>query len=166
MTTNKSNHRLCSHPNTKSARAKCRREKAKAAAELESFLAPTPEDLEFRAMVEAREAWETACERFAEAHIDSAYQNADDTSVEEGFEPMTKRWYECAMMTLESARDNAERCLDASDPEKGQAVWITDATDWQWVDSIARYENGWAKEITVVDREGNRSTVPVTSIEV
>jgi hypothetical protein len=165
MTTNKS-HSNCPHPNTKSARAACRKARAKAAAEFEALMAPTAEEIEFGKMVEVRTAWETRSALFAAAHVSSAEINADDTSVEEGFEPMTRRWYEVALSTLESARDDAVRCQDASDPEAGQAVWLTNATDWQWVDSIARYENGWAKEIVVVDREGNRTTVPVTAIEI
>jgi len=167
MTTNKNNsHRYCSHPATKSARAACRRKRAKDAAEFEALMAPTADEIEFQAMVETRTEWERRSELFAAAHVSSASQNADDTSVEEGFKVTDRRWYEVALSTLESVRDDAERCLDASDPEPGQAVWIAGSEDWQWVDTIAQYDNGWAREITVVDREGNRTTVPVTAIEI
>jgi len=166
MTTKRTAHQHCNHPNTKAARAKCRNERKKAAAEFEALMAPTAEELAFAEMVKVRTEWETRRELFAEAHVWSAEGNADDTSVEEGFEPHTKRWYEVALATLESVRDDAERCLDASDPEKGQAVWLAGADDWQWVDQISRYENGWPREITVVDREGNRSVRPVTDIEI
>lgn len=164
-------HRDCLHPSTKAARAKCRKDKAEIAklrADMEAenqiyhdtYIAP------YLAQEEARKKWEKECLLFASAHINSAEQNADDTAREEGFELYSLRWCEVALSSLHSARDLADRCWNAEDPEEGQSVEIEGATDWQWVDRIEeRYDNGWTKTIRVVDREGNRTVVPVTSIQ-
>lgn len=160
MTTNKSSHEKCLHPATKSARAKCRRERAA----WETLMAPTAADLEFAAIRALADEWESRCEIFASAHVDSAHQNADDTSAEEGFEYLSRRWYESALGTLESARDNAERVYRQDDPERGQALRLSDEDDWFWVDEI-RYENGWAAELTIVDRAGNRRQIKPADID-
>lgn len=150
-------HAHCLHPKTKAARAKCRRNKTEIATlvakqEVEdqiyhdAYIAPR------EAQEAARKLWEAECERFCEAHIISAEQNADDTAHEEGFEPQSKRWYECAVSTLYSARDDAEQCLDIELIDKGQALDLGD--HYRWVDRIYYSKRG--PFATLIDREGNR----------
>jgi hypothetical protein len=98
------NHRNCLHPATSSGRAKCRRERAQEAAyraEAEAELAP------LLALKAARDAWYSLSNSLPEAIATSASANADDTSLEEGFEVDSLAWFECAMMT-------AQRILDTT----------------------------------------------------
>src|SRR3546814_11966259 len=105
MTTNNSTHRNCFHPNTKSARAKCRRDAAKTAAvfaaadaEWEAEMAP------IRAREAAEKIWNEEFPKFCSAHQGSAHQNADDPASEEGFELCSERWYQGAVSTFNAVR--------------------------------------------------------------
>lgn len=100
-------HRNCTHPATSSARAKCRKQRA---AE-DALLAPTPDMIADRERLAAQEAWYAFCETLPEAVALSASANADDTSLEEGFEVDSLAWFECATMT-------AQRILDTT-PDEG-----------------------------------------------
>lgn len=163
-TTRKTIHANCFHDNTKSARAACRRDRAKFAADEASyeneFLRP------LREMEAARDAFDKACEIFADAHVSSAHQNADDTSREESFGLYTTRWYQVALSTLEHARDNAEKVFRADDAEKGQALQVKGGSDWVWIDAIEYAgKNGWPTAYTVVDRDGKRSKITPEDID-
>lgn len=162
-------HRDCTHPATKAARARCRANKAKATAELAAFEAENKiyHDTYIRPYEEqeaARKGWEAECEKFCEAHIDSANQNADDTAHEEGFEPYSKRWYEIAISTLHHARDCADQNTDPKDPEKGQALQVIDRDDWYWVSNL-KWANGWATKVEIIDREGNKEWIALDQID-
>jgi hypothetical protein len=153
-------HRDCIHPKTKAARARCRKNQAARAADLAKFEADNQayHDTYIRPYQEqetARKEWETESSKFCEAHVASANQNADDTSVEEGFAEYSKRWYEVAISTLHSARDDAERCLDLDEIDNGQVLDFIDQ-DYYWVDRVIYPSSG--VEVTLVDREGNRKT--------
>jgi hypothetical protein len=121
---------------------------------------PTSADAAYAEMDAARAVWETESPKFADAHVSSADQNADDTAREEGFEYQSTRWYEVAVSTLHSVRDDAEHCMNPKDPQTGQALMIKGGTDYVWVDGVL-YGNAdhSASEIRVVDRDGNRSTI-------
>lgn len=160
-------HADCTHPKTKAARAKCRRLKAEVATLLknhevenqinhDTYIAP------FEAQEEARKNWENEQIKFCEAHIASAEENADDTSVEEGFEPHSKRWYDIAISTLHHARDNADEVFDLSDPEKGQYIPIYDRPFW--IDQMRYGDQGRASKLMLVNREGSRSWVMVEDL--
>src|SRR3546814_17053209 len=96
--------------------------------------------------------------KFCAAHQGSAHQNADDTASEEGFEIYSERWYQCAVSTLNAARDNADHVMNPMDPEPGQALMIAGGTDYLWVESVL-WGEGVAAEITVIDRDGNHSVI-------
>lgn len=158
-------HADCIHPRTKAARAKCRKDKAEIAklwaehelknkAHHEAYIAPRERQ------EEAEAAWNEAFPKFAKAHQSSAHQNADDTSVEEGFEPGSTRWYQVALSTLESARADAEP-IDWEDPQSGQAVDFVD--HYRWVDRVIWAKLGGSKLI-LVDREGNRTEHPLIDL--
>lgn len=155
-----STHANCTHPKTKAARAKCRKNKvevaalwaehdAEAEAYHEAYVRP------YQEQEAARLEWEAECLKFAEAHIDSAHENADDTAAEEGFEPYSKRWYKIAISTLHHARDTADRVLDFRDPQKGQLLEVDG--EYRWIHHIT-YLRGWAFEVTLIDDMGTRST--------
>lgn len=170
-------HRDCTHPRTKAARAKCRKRKAQNAADLVAFEVENQiyHDTYIRPYQEqeaARQSFEAECEKFCEAHISSAHQNADDTSVEEGFAPNSKRWYETAISTLHHARDTADRLFDLKDPEKGQYVsyklddgdreddfWIADIK-YLWDDrGNLRYP-----DLTLINREGTKFIISAAQL--
>lgn len=110
----------------------------------------------------ARKVWEEESMKFCNAHINFAEQNADDTSVEEGFETHSKRWYECAVSTLHHARDNSDPIWDARDPQGGQSIRWGD--DHRWVAAL-RWGDGWATHVTLIDREGNLEEVPIEALD-
>ena len=150
MTTNKSSHAECTHPNTKSARAKCRKErKTLAAADVEW----QAEMDELRKDREVEELWNKTYPIFCGAHQASAHQNADDTASEEGFEVYSRRWYEVALSTIHSARDNSP-AADLNDPEPGSHIYRE--RNYYWVDHVIYPASG--AEITLVDGRGNRTT--------
>lgn len=60
----------------------------------------------------AQAHWDTACEGLNQRLIDAASGNADDTSVEEGFELFSTTWYEVALATLEDVKGNAHYYLE------------------------------------------------------
>lgn len=162
-------HRDCTHPATKAARTKCRKLKAQDTAALEKFLVDNQiyHDtyvVPYRETEALRKEWDAEVEKFAEAHRWSAEQNADDTMSEEGFEYLSKRWYQVALSTLHFARDTATPCWDPKDPEKGQLVELKNCPGNYWVDQI-RYANGWADAVTVIDNEGNRKEVSPADIK-
>lgn len=66
---------------------------------------PTPDMIDRQARDAARQAWEAAQEGVDEAHTLSASLNADDTSIEEGFEVGSVAWHECAILTLQRILD-------------------------------------------------------------
>lgn len=110
-------HRDCIHPKTKAARAKCRANRKKVSEEMAEWqermeeydrihLAP------IREKDAARAKWEAAQEGVDQRLIDAAEGNADDTSVEQGFEVYSTRWYEFAVMTLEDVKANADYYLE------------------------------------------------------
>lgn len=159
MTTNKNtSHANCHHENTKSARAKCRKQRAAWAIEDAKWEA---EQAEWKLDQAAEEAWNKAFPRYAEAHQASAHQNADDTATEEGFEPYSRRWYECALSTLDNARDNAVRCDDLRDPEPGSSIYRN--RQYYWVDTLV-WGEGWPVEVVLVDDLGNRTTHKVADL--
>lgn len=150
-------HRDCTHPATKSARARCRKAKADIAemyrqqAIEERIYYDTyilPRELQEKARIE----WETESEKFCEAHIASANQNADDTAHEEKFDHYSKRWYEVAISTLHSARDNADRATSLDWLDNGQMVEI-EGKYW-WIDRIGYPTEG--HYAILMDEEGNR----------
>lgn len=151
MTTNKSAHANCFHPSTKSARAKCRAEKAKVTAIL-AVADP------------AEKTWNEEFPKFCSTHQGSAHQNADDTASEEGFEMYSERWYQVALSTLDHARDMADPVMNPLDPEPGQSLMIAGGTDYLWVERVL-WGEGVATEITVIDREGNHSVIKPGQIE-
>lgn len=163
MTTNKntSAHANCLHPKTKAARAACRKSRNEWAALNAEWEAEREAD---RLAAEPERIWNEEFPKFCEAHQGSAHQNADDTAHEEGFEPMSPRWYECATSTLHSARDNAEHVMNAYDPEPGQSLMLRDGTDYLWVESVL-WGEGVAAEIRVIDRDGNHSTIKPEDID-
>lgn len=161
MTTNKSNHANCYHPKTKAARATCRKQRAAWAKEDAAW---ETEKAELQKDREAEALWNETFPMFAAAHQASAHQNADDTASEEGFDLYSRRWYESALSTIEHARDCAERLYDRTDPQEGQSFMVKGGTDYLWVDGL-NYENGWAKSIVAVDRQGIRSTVELADID-
>jgi hypothetical protein len=126
----------------------------------EELWLPTSAEVAFAKMVASRDVWEAESAKFADAHVGSASQNADDTSQEEGFLLMSARWYEVAVSTLHSVRDDAPRAMDPNDPEPGQAVEIKGRDDYHWVERVL-YGNAdnTPSEITVVDRDGKRSVI-------
>lgn len=151
-------HRDCTHPATKAARARCRKLKADIAemhrqqAIEERIYYETyilPRELQEKARIE----WETECEKFCEAHIASANQNADDTAHEEKFEEYSRRWYEVALSTLHSARDNAERAQSLDWLDNGQMVEIDGK--YHWVDRVQYPNDGYYA--ILMDEEGNRT---------
>lgn len=152
-------HRDCAHPKTKAARARCRKGKAEVAeilrqADIEDKIYHDTYVRPFEQQDALRVRWEDECGKFCEAHISSAEQNADDTSVEEKFEPHSKRWYEVAISTLHSARDDADKVFDLRDPEEGQYLEIADLPFW--VDRV-RYGDNGASKVMLINREGNRA---------
>jgi hypothetical protein len=161
MTTNKSNHANCLHPKTKAARAACRKSRAAWDALNAEWAAEREAD---RLAAEPERIWNEEFPKFCEAHQGSAHQNADDTAHEEGFEPYSPRWYECATSTLHHARDCAEHVMNPYDPEPGQSLMIAGGTDYLWVESVT-WGQGVASEIRVVDREGIRSVIKPQDIE-
>lgn len=160
-----SSHAACTHPRTKAARAKCRKNQAeiaaiRAAAEAEdrayheAYIVP-------RLKQEAAEAaWNEAFPKFAEGHQGSAHQNADDTAREENFELYSTRWYEVALSTLHRARDCADR-INWEDPESGQVLDL--GNEYRWVDRVI-WGKGWITGLILVDREGNRTEYPLIDL--
>ena len=152
-------HRDCTHPKTKAARARCRKTKAEVAellrqAEVEDKVYHDTYIRPYEEQEAARRLWEAESAKFAEVHIWSAENNADDTAHEEKFQPYSKRWYEVALSTLHSVRDDADRCWNIDDPEKGQSIYLDD--DYRWVDGVIYPNSG--TEVTLIDREGNHKT--------
>lgn len=152
-------HADCTHPKTKSARARCRKLQAEIArirAEHEAenqryhevYIRP------FEEQEAKRKEWETESEKFSKAHQASASQNADDTSLEENFSTGSYRWYETAISTLHCARDNAPQNLDLDLLEEGESLDFV-AEGYVWVDYLG-YPNDGHYAI-LVDREGNRT---------
>lgn len=150
-------HRDCTHPATKAARGRCRKlqtdiakmHREQAIEEriyYETYIVP------FELQEKARKEWEAEHDKFCEAHISSAEQNADDTAHEEGFEPYSKRWYEIAIFTLQSARDNAESALKLEWLDKGQHLEIG-GKNW-WVDRVQYPKQGYYA--ILIDEDGNR----------
>lgn len=151
-------HRDCTHPATKAARARCRKLQADIAKmhreqAIEERIYYETYILPFELQEKARKEWEEEFPKFAEAHQASAHQNADDTAAEEGFEPYSKRWYECAISTLHSARDNAERALSLDWLDNGQLVEIEGK--YFWVDRVQYPNDGYYA--ILVDDKGNRT---------
>lgn len=160
-------HRDCTHPPTKAARARCRKLKA----DLDALQAEHDENnriyhetyiVPFEQKEAARLEWEAMKDRFAYQFVNSADQNAFDTAHEEGFEPYSQRWYECAISTLESARDDAPRNIDLNDPDEGQSIdWL--GRELHWIDRVISPASGW--EITIIDREGNRKVWMINDLK-
>lgn len=155
-------HADCIHPRTKAARAKCRKNKVeidtlRVEHEAENKIYHDTYIVPREKQEAAEAAWNKAFPKFAEAHQNSAHQNADDTSVEEGFEPGSTRWYEIALSTLDNARDCAD-WINWEDPESGQAVDFGD--EYRWVDRVI-YGKGQKTKLILVNREGNRTEHPL-----
>jgi len=97
-TTRKTTHANCFHDNTKADRASCRRDRAKWEADKEAY------DNEFlrplREFESAQSLFDKMCEGVDELIIAAAGNNADDTSVEEGFGLYTTKWFDVAATTL------------------------------------------------------------------
>jgi hypothetical protein len=147
-------HSNCTHPATKAARAKCRKSKAAGTKVPDIQQQPHTDDKEA-----AKELWEAACKKFAKAHIDSAIQNADDTTYGEKLPPNSKRWYEVALLTLHSTRNHAELCEDYRKAEEGQRIELVNSTKNWWIDEITRHRKGRVKNMVLIDDEGYRQLV-------
>lgn len=159
MTTNKNSHEKCFHPKTKAARSKCRKERAAWAAEEAKWAAERAEMEKDRA---AERDWNEEFPKFAASHQDSAHQNADDTAHEEGFEMYSRRWYQVALSSLHSARDNSmEAHLYDNDPEPGS--YIRWDNDYRWVDGVSYFAEGGA-EVHLITRDGIRSTHKIADL--
>lgn len=158
--TPRTNHRNCTHPATKAARAACRKA-------MKAFYCDTPEEaaeyLADKALDAARADWEAFAARFAGAHTLSGEINADDTAREEGFEAHTLRWYEVAMMSTQAARDYALANMNHLEPEEGQRIGLRGSDALYWVDQVI-WGKGWATEVVLIDEGGNRRRVKVEDL--
>lgn len=155
-------HRECTHPATKAARTLCRKFRATYTEPAEGVEArPLPAYVTDETEA-ARLIWESERCKFAEGHILSAETNADDTSVEDKFEPQSKRWYEVAVSTLHCARDDADR-FDYADPITGHALRLRSYDDWLWVDKVI-WANGEPFILVLVNRDGVRRKVTMTAL--